>query len=177
MLRTLFITCIFALSTLGVVAQKGDRKWDESKIEEHQKRQAEFFIKELNLDEKQQKEFIPLMQTYTKDRFELNKSLRSEMRALKQKEKPSDDEYKKVIKQIVDTKEKEASLQKDFFNKMSKILTPEQAYKYSVSEVSYMRHVMDKHKGAGKGDKSRKAKGEGRGPKSEHCADCPMKSK
>lgn len=135
-------------------------------IEEFKTKQAEYFVKELQLTSDEAGKFTPVMQEYMKKRYEMNKALREAERALKKQESKTSTDYQKAINLIVDTKIKEANLQKDYYNQLSKILAPEKIYKYDFAEKDFVKQVLDKHWPKvkdGKDNKGKDGKPRGRG--------------
>lgn len=161
LIATMFAGGVFAQgSPQGGSGIECKRNFDFSEMKT---KQAEYFVKELNLTDAQSEKFTPLMQEYILKRFELNKALRDAGRNLKKIDKPSDADYLNVVNLSVETKVKEAALQKEYYAKFLKIMSPEQVCKYAQTEQRYARKTLE---GRGKPGKNKKSdKKEGRGNK------------
>lgn len=139
---------ILMVSCLSLFSLKGQESGFD--VEKHRKERADFFIKELNLTEKEQKEFIPLMQEYFYSRYKLNKQVRDAGRELKEKKEKTDQQCQLLINLIVSTKIEEAQLQKEYYQKFGKVLSPEQILRYHKAEMDFMQKAV-KHHHQGKG--------------------------
>lgn len=100
----------------------------------------------MDLTPKEQADFLPLMQEYMTARFEASREARNAARALRRKENKTSADYQKVIDQILTQKEKETSLQKEYYKKFEQVLSPEKVLKYHDSEVKFMRDVVVNHR-------------------------------
>lgn len=141
--KVIFIIITSFLFSLSINAQRSERKFD---VEKHKQEQAKFFIKELDLTEKEQKEFIPLMQEFIYKRFELNREVRNAGRELRKNKNKASADYQKLIDLMLDTKIEEAQLQKEYYKKFGKVLPADKVLKYHSAEMKFMETMVKKHR-------------------------------
>lgn len=55
---------------------------------------------------------------------------------------PTDADYAKAVNSNLDTKIQEAQLEKEYYEKFRKILSPEKLYKYQMAESQFARSFM-----------------------------------
>lgn len=147
---TIFATfCL--LSSFTLAAQEGDRKGFD--WEDFQAKRNAFITKELNLSPQEAKAFLPLSNEFQKKLFELGKDCRKDSRTLYQKENPTDSEYLRVVDDCINTKLREAQLEKEYFDQFRKILSPKQLFLYQGAEGKFAREYMKDGKGRGKEEK------------------------
>lgn len=142
-LKSFIILAVFLLSVVSIQAQRCRHSFDVNK---HRMEQTDYFAEELNLTEDEKKAFIPLMQEYIKARFELNREVRNATRELMRNSNRSASDYQKVIDLTLDSKIKEAELQKEYFKKMGKVLPAEKIFKYNEIERKFMQQTVSHHR-------------------------------
>jgi hypothetical protein len=109
---------------------------------------TEFISRKMNLTEEEKKDFWLLADELHLKKFELNKSLRKEIRkiheARKEKQPISDAEYKKVIELSAQTKMKEAQLEQEYLAKFIKVVSAEKIFIYQEAELLYGKTIMER---------------------------------
>ncbi|MDR1330790.1 MAG: hypothetical protein LBK07_01660 [Tannerella sp.] len=96
-------------------------------------------------------EFIPLENEMKDKLFEIGHECRKQNRDLHSKKSPSDEMYLKLIDCNIETRIREAQLEKDYYAKFKKILSPEKLYRYQQAEFKFMHDFM----GGDQGDQRR----------------------
>lgn len=114
------------------------------------KDRTDFFIKNLNLTQDEAKAFIPLFNEFMEKKFEINRDAR--MSRNKIRESKTDATYKAVLDAHLDAKIKEATIQKEYYQKFEKVLPIKKVFKLSKVEMDYMQKIIEDHK---KGHKER----------------------
>ena len=143
--KLLFISIAFCLiPTFALFAQ--DKKSDEQKrqeLENFRAKRITYFTQEIGLTEEESKEFWPIFNELEEKKFELNRNMRLEIRKIRNAQKAgksvSDTEYDKLINLIVDIKEKEVGVEKEYIKKIRKILSPEKIFKYQRAEYKFAK--------------------------------------
>jgi hypothetical protein len=130
-----FVT-LMTLSSLGVYAQDKSEAFDKESF--LIKRKA-FITSELSLTPYEVEQFIPLVEELQQQKFEAGHRCRKLTRELRQKENPSDTEYLKAIDVCLGVGLKEAELEKEYYEKFKKILSPAKLYKYKEVEFKFAR--------------------------------------
>lgn len=133
---------------LGISAQeKGGRADSQKKadFEEFKAKRVEYISKEMGLTQTESQAFWPLCNELQEKKFELNRSMRGELRAihkdLKAGKTVSEADYDKVINLNFDTKIKEAELEKTYYEKFRKILSADKVFKYQRAEQKFARKM------------------------------------
>ena len=145
--KLLFIsTFFFLIPAFAVFAQ--DRNADEQKrqgLENFRAKRIAYFTKEISLTEDDAKEFWPIFNELEQKKFDINRNMRVEIRKIRDAQKAgknvSDLEYDKLINIIIDAKEKDVDVEKEYIKKMRKILSPEKVFKYQRAEYKFAREV------------------------------------
>lgn len=135
LLSLLFIICCFSQS----FAQK--KPFD---IDDFKKKKAEFIIQKVGLTDAEVKTFIPLANELMDKRFEINREVRTNMRETRKKENKTNADYERLINDNVDSKLREAQLNKEYLQKFKQVLSAEKIYKYQQAEADFMRQMIDK---------------------------------
>jgi len=142
--RRLFFI-ILCFSSLAISAQETKESKRES-FEKFKQRRMEYISSEMNLSANESTAFWPVCDELQHKKFELNRSLRQEIRKLQEKEKqnlkPTQAEYDKLIMLNADVKIKETELDKEYLLKFKKIISPEQIHKYQQAEMRFARKMM-----------------------------------
>lgn len=141
--KIFFITfvAVSMLISSGAKAQenKRERHFDREAFEA--KRNA-FITAEIGLTPEEAAEFIPLCDELRRKRFEIGRECRSLSREISKKKDPTADEYSKAIDTCLDVSIREAELDKEYYEKFKKILSPEKLYKYRDAEFKFARQFM-----------------------------------
>ncbi|MDR2498109.1 MAG: hypothetical protein LBD28_01570 [Tannerellaceae bacterium] len=105
------------------------------------KRKA-FFTSELGLTSREVEQFIPLVEELQEKKFEAGQRCRKLTRDLRRKDNPSDDEYIFVIDECLKMGLREAELEKEYYDKFKKVLSPEKLYRYKEVEFKFVREFL-----------------------------------
>jgi len=141
--KIFFITfvAVSMLISIGAKAQENRRERNFDREAFEAKRNA-FITAEVGLTPEEAAEFIPLCDELRRKRFEIGRECRSLFREIEKKENPTADEYTKAIDTCLDVGIKEAELDKEYYEKFKKILSPEKLYKYRDAEFKFARQFM-----------------------------------
>lgn len=119
--------------------REGIRHFDREAFEA--KRNA-FITAELSLTPEEASSFIPLCNELRKQKFELGRECRKLSKEIDHKQNPSEDDYKKALEACLDVRKREAELEREYYDKFKKILSPEKLYKYKKAEHRFVRQYM-----------------------------------
>lgn len=89
-------------------------------------------------------------------KFEVGRECRKLSKEIRHKENPTDADYNKVIDECLDVEIKEAQLEKEYFERFKKILSPEKVYKYRNAEYKFVRNFMKSGRDNKKEEKQKK---------------------
>jgi Spy/CpxP family protein refolding chaperone len=110
---------------------------------------TEFISKKMNLTEDEKEKFWPLADELHLKKFELNKSLRKEIReiytARKENRSVSDAEYQKIIELSAQLKVKEAQLEQEYLDKFIKVVSAEKIFIYQEAELQFGKTIIGRH--------------------------------
>ena len=145
MKRILFILMLAITATsIAGATDKGQRaKW----FEEMRRYKSENIAERLKLDDKQKAEFTPVYEQMDIEIGRLNHEMRQlERNIRKNGESVTETEYEKAAEAQFEMRAKEASIERTYFPKFKKILTPRQLYELKNAERDFNRNLMDKHR-------------------------------
>ena len=141
--KIFFITfvAISVLLSFNATAQekKEQRHFDREAFEA---RRNAFITAEVGLTPEEAAQFIPLCNELRQKKFEVGRECRKLSKEIRHKENPTDADYNKVIDECLDVEIKEAQLEKEYFERFKKILSPEKVYKYRNAEYKFVRNFM-----------------------------------
>lgn len=132
LLFTLLLPTYFS----SVSAQNRDRRMN---IEDYEKRKMEFIRKEAGLSNAEAEKYFPLNSELTQKKFDLRILHRNKVQKIKDNNKLSDSEYRKLLEDDMDVKLQEAALDKEYAEKFEKVLTPEKLYRAQQAEREFMQ--------------------------------------
>lgn len=141
--KRIFITLIASfVCCFGLFAQEQSgekRKFDK---EAYQAKRNAYITAEIGLTADEAVDFIPLDNEFKQKMFEAGKECRKLGREGRSKQALSDDAYLKLIDCHLDTRLKEAQIEKEYFEKFKKILSAEKLYRYLNADSKFMREFM-----------------------------------
>ena len=143
MSKIFFITfvAISVLFSSGVLAQ-GDKQHRHFDKEAFQAKRNAFITAEVGLTPEEAEAFIPLCNELQEKMFEAGRECRKLSKDLKRNESATDADYLKVIDECVSVNMKQAQLEKEYYEKFKKILSPKKLYKYKRAEGKFAREFM-----------------------------------
>ncbi|WP_085535487.1 hypothetical protein [Massilibacteroides vaginae] len=110
-----------------------------------EKRNA-YLVAEIGLTSEEAAKFIPLYNEFQGKRFEVGQKCRELSREVRKNKSATSADYTKAVDECVEVKLKEAELDKEYYGKFKKILSPEKLYKLNTAEYRFAREFM---KGSG----------------------------
>ncbi|MDH6356092.1 Spy/CpxP family protein refolding chaperone [Dysgonomonas sp. PH5-45] len=142
-MKKYLLLLILVIATFSVNAQqrKHGKKFDYEKFK---KERADFIIKEVGLTNQEAKVFMPLCEELMRKKFELNRDVRKQSRDLNKKVNKTDRDYETVIDLSIENKAKEAQLEKEYYKRFKKVLSPQKIYKYQRAEMKFMKRTVKK---------------------------------
>ena len=139
----LCFTLIISIFTSTATAQV--RKMN---MADYEKRKMEYIKKEAGLTDVEANRYFPLYNDLSKRKLELHLQHRNKVEKMKQSNKNmSNEEYRQLLENDVDVKLKEAELDKQYSDKLEKILSPEKLYRAQQAERKFMQQEVMKFRG------------------------------
>lgn len=133
---------LFSGSSMAHERQQG-RQFDRKAFIE--KRNA-FLVAEIGLTSEEAAKFIPMYNEFQGKKFEAGQKCRELSREIRRNNSATPADYTNVVDECVEVKLKEAEIDKEYFGKFKKILSPEKLYKLTSAEYRFAREFM---KGSG----------------------------
>lgn len=150
---------LFCFGFAGMTSAQSNEKDQkrEAFFKEMKAKRVAFITEKVNLTAEEAEVFWPLCNELQEKKFELNKPLREERRALRSSKKAmTNADYEKLLDSNADIKIKEAQLDKEYLVKFKKILSAEKIYKYQRAEEDFMKQMFPPrdrdHKGGPRGE-------------------------
>ncbi|MDR1746823.1 MAG: hypothetical protein LBR49_06085 [Tannerella sp.] len=133
------ITLIFSSNSWG---QEPPRRFDKDAFQA--KRNA-YITAEIDLTADEAAEFIPLDNELKDKMFEIGRECR---RLSRKSNEPgtvmTEADYLKLIECSLESKIKEAQLEKEYYEKFKKIISPEKLFRYRQADAKFMRDFLDR---------------------------------
>ncbi|GHT77428.1 hypothetical protein AGMMS50262_18410 [Bacteroidia bacterium] len=150
----MMIVCLAAFNT-AIFAQQNDEN-RRARFEKFKSERVEFLTKTMNLTDDEKAAFLPLSEELQVKKFEANKTLRGEIRKIREAKKNnqevSEADYKRVIDLGIQVKQSELQLDIEYLSKFLKVLSPEKVFLYQQAEQQFGRTVMERRGGAERGN-------------------------
>ncbi|MFT3992911.1 MAG: hypothetical protein QM660_01285 [Dysgonomonas sp.] len=144
-LNTILIIFLFGLISLSINAQNRDRRGGFD-IEAIRKEKAEFLKKEMDLTDAEAKVFLPLEAEFVSKKFETNRDARRETKALKKKENKTEADYKRIVQLNLESEQKEAQLQLEYYKKFSEVLSAQKVEKYRTADMKFKEMMLKRRR-------------------------------
>ncbi|MDR3267956.1 MAG: hypothetical protein LBT83_02670 [Tannerella sp.] len=143
MKQHLFITCI-AVMLSGHFVTAQEQKDDAQKFDKQafQAKRNAYITAEIGLTADEAAEFIPLDNELKQKQFEAGQECRKLIRISRSQETLSDAACLKLIDCSIETRIKEAQLEKEYYEKFKHILSPVKLYKYQEADFKFMKEFM-----------------------------------
>lgn len=155
--KIFFITfvAISVLLSFEATAQekREQRHFDREAFEA---RRNAFITAEIGLTPEEAAKFIPLCNELRQKKFEVGRECRKLSKEIRRMENPADADYRKVIDECLEVDLKEAQLEKEYYERFKKILSPEKLYKYRNAEYKFVRNYMKSDRDNRKEEKQKK---------------------
>lgn len=131
---------LFSIISQSAIAQT--KKMD---LAEYEKRKIEYISKEAELTEEEVAKFFPVFNELNKKKFALHKGHRDIIEKIKSgKGSISNDEYKRMIEKDAEVKLKEAELDKEYSERLEKVLSPAKLYRAQQAERKFMQEELNR---------------------------------
>lgn len=150
--KILFLSLILLFAIPVQALDKGSDKAQRKQwMKEVRNYKYEFFTKEMELTEEQQKEFFPEYEAMEKAIFTVNKEARDMERKIAEATTPiSDTEYEAAATAMAKVRQKEGEIEMEYFAKFEKILTKKQLFQLKSAENKFTQSILSHHRRAGK---------------------------
>ena len=143
MKRIIIITfAMFSILFSVAASAQGSRSGRPFDRESFEARQNAYITAQVGLTPEEAAAFIPLCNELRQKKFEIGRSGRRFSKEINSMKNPTDADYAKAVNSNLDTKIQEAQLEKEYYEKFRKILSPEKLYKYQMAESQFARSFM-----------------------------------
>jgi Spy/CpxP family protein refolding chaperone len=143
MKKRLLLVVLFYLTNTGLLlfAQQDNDEKRKLDFEKFKMQREEYITKAMDLTNDEVKVFWPLCNELQAKKFELNKTLRAEIRKIRRSKQEgkaiSEADYKKVVELSVSIKVKEAQLEEEYMGKFLAIISAEKVFLYQQAEMRF----------------------------------------
>ena len=121
----------------------------QNRLEQFEAEKRAYLIKEIGLTPAEEKQFFPLYEELQSKKFQLNRKVRGEMKRIAHSTMPvSENEYAASAAAINDLPLQEALLEKEYFEKFKKILSPKKMFLYKRAEALFAKKLLKDHRPA-----------------------------
>ena len=121
----------------------------QNRLEQFKAEKRAYLIKEIGLTPAEEKQFFPLYEELQSKKFQLNRKVRGEMKRIAHSTMPvSENEYAASAAAINDLPLQEALLEKEYFEKFKKILSPKKMFLYKRAEALFAKKLLIDHRPA-----------------------------
>jgi len=131
----------FATVVFGAVLGQANERQTFNR-EAFEKRRNAFITTEVGLTAEEAGKFLPIENEFKQKLFEVGLECRRLARESQNNQKMSDADYKKLSDCRLESRIKEAQLEKEYFEKFNKILSPEKIYKYQQADTKFSREIV-----------------------------------
>ncbi len=133
---------IFAVVLINSFTEVNAQKPQEQKFfdrEAFESKRNAFITAEVGLTPEEAASFIPLCNEMQKKKFEAGKECRKRDREIRKAKEIGDQMYKDVLDICLESRIKEAEIEKEYYTKFQTILSPQKIYKYRCAEMKFAR--------------------------------------
>ncbi|MDR0824000.1 MAG: hypothetical protein LBN74_02830 [Prevotella sp.] len=146
-LKSILVLFLLLCVTYSVDAQNDRSKQnDRFDIEAIKKEKAEYLKKVLNLTDAEKKAFLPLEAEFMAKKFEVNREARRETRELRNKQNKTDADYKRITQLNIESEQREAQLQVEYYKKFADVLSAEKIEKYRTADLKFKEETLKRHR-------------------------------
>lgn len=139
------LSLVAFLLMLAVIPSVYAQQHRKDHVDDYMAQKKAFLMKETQMSEQEAAQVFPLYIELQKKKFNLQREVRRELRAIhQQKGKISDETYRKASRMINDAKMKDAELENEYYQRFAKILTPQKLFLLQKAELDFHREVLKK---------------------------------
>lgn len=144
---TIFLLSLMSFYSIGAFAQK---KFD---VEAFRAEQEKIITQEVELTPEEANAFFPLYHEMNRKRFELNRDLRKQFKTITNSGNVTAAQYTKMVDDQLEVRSKEVEIEKEYYAKFKKILSPEKLFKVSIAEMKMNKEMLKKRDNRGSNKK------------------------
>lgn len=150
MRRFIIFLLLITFSAGYSYAQGPANNAQKQRFEQFRAEKKAYLTQEIGLTPAEQKLFFPLYDEYQYKKFKLGRETRMKVRDIgRSQSKVSEAEYKAVADAMVELPVKEALLDKEYYERFSKFLSPEKLFLYRKAELTFSKKILnDRQKAA-----------------------------
>ncbi len=155
-----YILCfLISILSIPVFAQPRDDAQRKAGREAFEAQRKEFITKAVGLTKEESKRFWPLYDELSMLRWNLHMEQRNAFHNLKKKENDhtaTSQDYKKANDALIEVEIKKAQTEKNYYNKLEKILSPEKIFKLYEAENNFQNELLKQVENRGREDRQRR---------------------
>jgi len=145
-MKHIAILIVFSLCAISLSAQQKTDEQRRQEFENLRAKRIDFFTKEIGLTTEEAKGFWPIFNELEEKKFEVNRDMRQEVKKIRDAERAgksvSAAEYDRISNVMIDARDKELALEKEYLKRMQKILSPQKIFNYQRADYRFAREVL-----------------------------------
>lgn len=159
MRKLLLLIVVALIGSLPIFAQsKAKGKNHHEMRKELREFKIKFLAQEMELTEEQQKQFVPLYDQMSQEKHAIFKETRDLEEKVSSNKNATEADYDALSKKMLEAKQKDAFIEKNYDEKFSKFLSAKQIVKMKTAEDKFRRKMHDMRKSGEGKSKNRKPK-------------------
>jgi len=135
----LSICSVFALQAQDNGEPKGPKPFD---IEKFNAQKTTYLIQQVGITPEEAALLLPLYNEMQTKRFQLMMATRTKARELRKGQNKKDEDYVRLLDEILDKQIEEANLEKSYYRRFKQILSPEKLFKFKLADMHFAREVL-----------------------------------
>lgn len=146
-MRKFFTLLILLLSICLQGYSQGEKKGGHSPFdfEKFNAQKMAYLIQEVGITPEEAAQLFPLYNEMQAKRFKMMKATHDKMRALRKNQNPKNDECLSVVDELLNNQIAEANLEKSYYQKFKKILSPQKVLKLKQADFRFARDILRKN--------------------------------
>lgn len=142
-----FVAVLVQFSSEALAQGKKEKANSGFDREAFEAKRNAYITAEVGLTPEEAEVFIPLCSEMRQKLFEVGRDCRKLSKQVHKKEHPTNEDYLLIIDAELETRMKEAQIERDYYEQFKKVISPEKLYKYRIAEMTFIRNFMKKREG------------------------------
>ncbi len=141
MKKVFTLICLLFVSVSFIYAQ-GDKGRPPFDIEKFNAQKMAYLVQEVGITPEESAQLFPLYNEMQAKRFKMMKETHDKSKVLRKNSNAKDDEYLKMVDEILNRQIDEANLEKAYYQKFKRILSPQKVLKLKQADMRFAREIL-----------------------------------
>lgn len=143
MKHILILLSFLSIMSFGAIAQKKqDQEKKKFDVESFRAAQEKIILQEVDLTPEEASAFFPIYHEMNRKKFEVNREVRRQMKSMLGNNGITDAQYTKMVDDQLNARSKEAEIDKEYYARFKKILSPEKVFKVCLAEMKMNKEML-----------------------------------